>query len=449
MKLNPSNISIIKRLLVGRSNRPLRTILSKLEPHEIATVFSTLNNSENKKLITSLIDLNMAIEALEETPDQLLENLLSLYDDETIAQLLKSAREDQGAAFLTFLSIDRQDKVFEQLPGALAERIQLCLTYPENSAGRLMQTNFFSLPIDLTMGEGLDLVRERAQQESIYYIYCVDTNNRLQGVVSLRQLATSPQDKNISEVIKERIVSVQAEASAEEVARIVSQYNFVALPVVDSHFRLLGIVTVDDVVDIIQEQATAEIYAQAGLQEDDRVYTPVTESVKNRLPWMILNLGLAAVASWVISQFDYILSGNILLASLLNIVAGMGGNTAIQTLTVVARGLSTGDFSFTSYFKAVRKEVLVGVSNGVFTGVTAGVVTYFWKGHLGISVVICVSMVCNSLVAATLGACIPLTLDKIGLDPAAGSGVLVTTLTDIFSFFSFLTLATVGLALFT
>ncbi|HAG90425.1 MAG TPA: magnesium transporter, partial [Bdellovibrionales bacterium] len=192
---------------------------------------------------------------------------------------------------------------------------------------------------------------------------------------------------------------------------------------------------------ILQEQATANIYAQAGLQEGDRVYSNARESLSLRIPWMLINLGLAAIASSVVSLFEDTMSQLIVLASLKNIVAGIGGNTAIQTLTVVTRGMATGDFSFTSHWKAIAKETMVGLSLGVIIGGLAGVLTYFWKGDLLVSIILFVAMMLNSIVASFFGATVPLILKKWKWDPAVASGPLVTMATDIFGFLSFLGLA--------
>ncbi|MCB0357687.1 MAG: magnesium transporter, partial [Bdellovibrionales bacterium] len=281
-----------------------------------------------------------------------------------------------------------------------------------------------------------------------YYIYCVNERHQLAGIISLRQLATAPENKALADIVKEDVVTVFPEEPAEKAAEFVSHYDLIAIPVVSHDRELLGIVTVDDILDIIQEQATAGIYAQAGLQEDDRVFTPARQSINKRIPWMFLNLLLAALASSVVSLFENTMSHLIILASLKNIVAGMGGNTAIQSLTVVTRGLATGDFSFISQTKAIVKEVIVGVTIGIMTGISAGLLTYIWKANLMVSIVICISMIINSFLAAIAGAVVPISLKKMGWDPATGSGVLVTMFTDIISFFSFLGIATLGLKFF-
>jgi magnesium transporter len=262
----------------------------------------------------------------------------------------------------------------------------------------------------------------------------VDENGKLVGVVSLREMATAPANTLLMDLAKKDVVAVTPTTSNEEVSQLVERYNFLAIPVVDND-KILGVITIDDVVDIIQEQATADIYASAGLQEDDRVYSPILFSIKNRLPWMLLNLILASYVSRVVSMFETTMQELIVLATLNNIVAGMGGNTAIQTLTVVTRGLSVGDFNYTSKKKAVLKEAAVGSFNGVIVGLCAGILVYFWKDNLMVSIVICLALILNSFMASTLGTIVPLTLKHFKRDPAAGSGVIVTVLCDCLGIF--------------
>jgi len=448
MKLNASNTSIIKRLLVGRSNRPLRSLLSKIEPADLASLFNSLNQRERRLFFDALMSIDKAQSTLTELPEGQVGPVLASLEDEQIVRLLVYASEADAAYFLIQMSEGRQEDFLSQLETPKQQLVRQFLNYPEDSAGRLMQTEVFCLSSQITASEGLLELRNRAQRESIYYIYCVNEEEQLIGIISLRQLAIAPAGVTLREILKGEVVSVTPGTSKEEVAKLVAHYDFIAIPVVDSTNRLMGIITVDDVVDVIQAQATAEIYAQAGLQEDDRIFTPPLKSIKNRLPWMFLNLFLAAIASTVISAFEETLSQVIFLASLINIVGGMGGNTAIQTLTVVTRGMATGDFAFISHSKALLKETFVGLTIGTLTGLAAGLMVYFWKNNLMVAVVIFISMVLNSLVAATCGALIPMGLKRLNWDPAAGSGVLVTMITDIFSFFSFLGIATLGLRYF-
>ena len=448
MKLNPTNTAIIKRLLVGRSSRPLYGILAKVESPDLAALISTLNPRERRLLLNALRNLGRAHETLMDVPEQQLGDILEEMDEKDLLGLLVYAPEEDAAHFLSQLGEARRVDLLEQMETPKRARIGQFLAYPEDSAGRMMQTKVFSLPVHLNAAEGLEVLRSRAQEESIYYIYCVDEDSRLAGVVSLRALAIAPATTPLSHLIKKEMVTVRPEDDSEEVARIVSHYDFVAIPVVNDNRNLIGLITVDDVLDIIQEQATANLYAQAGLQEDDRVYTSTREKIKKRLPWMFLNLILAALASSVVSLFEDTMSTLIVLASVKNIVAGISGNTAIQTLTVVTRGIATGDFNYISRFKAVVRETTVGLSLGVLTGFACACLVYVWKGSLFVAIVIFVSMVLTSLIAACWGALIPILLQKFDRDPAIGSGVLVTMTTDILSFFSFLGIAALGLRIF-
>ena len=447
MTLNPTNVSIIKRLLVGRNSRPLRAILDRLVPADLASLVGLLNNREVKLLLEALLSIGKASQMLVELPAPQIVAIFRMLDTALTLRVLKMAPEDEVAHLLATLDEIEQKDLLDQLEPAKKHRLQQLLSFPDESAGRMMYSQFFSVPIDLTVNECLEVIRKRAQEISIYYIYCVDETGTLIGVVSLRDLATTPHTTTLVHLAKRDIVTVGPETTTEEVARIVSHYDYVALPVVEQG-KMIGLITIDDVVDIIQDQATANIYASAGLQEDDRVYSPARKSIRNRLPWMMLNLLLAGVASIVISLFEKTMTELIILASLNNIVAGMAGNTAIQALTVVTRGLATGDFSFISKTKGILKEVLVGLTNGVITGVAAGVMVYFWKGIPMVGVVIGISMSINAVIAAAFGSSIPLLLKRFNMDPAAGAGVLVTTLTDIFGFFSFLGLASLGLKYF-
>ena len=304
------------------------------------------------------------------------------------------------------------------------------------------------MPANFTAQQGLELLREKAKEESIYYIYCVSEDNRLTGVVSLRDLATSASDRILSDLAKSEVVSVTPEAPSNEVAHLVSHYDFIAIPVVDRQNHIVGLITVDDVLDIIEEQATADIYATAGLQESDRVYSPIWQKISNRTPWMLLNLVLAASASAVLYMFENVLDEIVLLAVTKNIVTSTSGNTAIQSLTVTTRGAAVNDFQFISQQKALLRETMVGLTMGLLTGAIAGLSIFLWKSSVAygatIGMVMFLSMVMTSIVASAAGAGVPLILKHFKRDPAVGSGVIVTVVTDIFGFFSFLGLATLA-----
>lgn len=447
MKLNATNTAIIKRLLIGRNSRPLLSILSRVEPADLASLITHLNSRETQLMLDALMVIHRISDVLIELPTQHLERLLSEIEDSMLLNLLIYAPEEHAAYLLSVLAAEKQEEILLQLEVPKRQRIRLFLAYPKDSAGRIMQPQVFTIPTSLTAAQAIDYIRGKSQELSIYYLYCVNESNQLIGVVSLRVLATSKAEIPVSELIRRDVVTVKPDTPSKEVARLVAHYDFVAIPVVDESNRLMGVVTVDDILDIVQEEATANIYTQALLQKDDRVYTPAWQSLRNRIPWMVLNLGLAAVASSIVSLFEETMSHLIILASLKNIVAGIGGNTAIQTLTVVTRGLATGDFTFISKAKGILKETIVGSTLGLITGILCALLVYMWKGSLLVSIVICISMILNSFIAALFGALIPLALQRFRWDPAIGSGVIATMITDIFGFVSFLGIASLGLRL--
>ncbi len=447
MRLTTSNISIIRRLLVGRGSRPLRSMLEKLDISELLSLMPVLTAPETRVLIDALEAIGKASELLSKLRDSELERTLDAIDDALLFTIIEKSSVDDVAHFLVHLDEDRKENALERLPSGRRVKVQQFLNYPEDSAGRLMQQDVFSISIDLTVGEALGALREKAEQSSIYYIYGVDDQARLQGVISLRQLALSQPEVGLKKLLSKNLIVVKPTQPASDAAEIITKYGFIAVPVVNDEHRLLGIVTVDEIMDMVQEQATAEVYAQAGLTEDDRVYTPALTSIKKRTPWMFVNLVLAVVASSVVALFEETMSTLIILASLKNIVAGISGNTAIQTLTVVTRGLAIGDFKVIEHKSAIIKEIIVGSTLGLIMGSAAFVLTLIWKQNLMVSCVIFISMFLNSIVASSFGASVPLILKRFDLDPATGSGVIVTMVTDIFSFFSFLGIAALALSL--
>lgn len=452
MKLNTSSTNIVRRLLTGRPSRPLRSLLKRVETADLAALFFQLHAGERKALLDGLINIKRAASVLVQMPESQLKDVLISLDDNVMNSILKTAATHDGAFLLS--NLDDEDRKHVLLQGLDAQQQQLLqqyLNYPEDSAGRMMTTHFFSVPTNITAQEGLDLLRGRSPEDSLYYIYCVNEDHKLVGVISLRMLVTAAPTTPIEKLARKDVVYVTADTPSDKVAKIVSHYDFIAVPVVNHSEEMVGIVTVDDVVDIIQEQAQAEIYARAGLQEDDRVHSPVLFKVKNRLPWMVFNLGLAGVASLVVYQFEGILAEIVLLAVTKNIVASTSGNTAIQCLTVVTRGIASNDFQFTTYLKAFVKEFVAGSIIGLIMGLISGLFLFAFvtndKNSALVGFVMFLSMMLTSIVGACAGAGVPLLLHYFRRDPAVGSGVLVTVITDIFGFFSFLGLASLAMKL--
>lgn len=447
MNTKKTHLNLLKRLLFGRNSRPLESLIEKTSPVEVARLFDSIGDSQLKILFSALLATKKSTLVLLSAPAEKAEQIFNKLKKE---QQIKIFQSSSASEIIQIAKIIKNENLYStlltQLSPGKQQTIQKLLRYPKDSAGRLMSTDIFQIDESLSVKEATNKLKNWATQNSIYYIYCVNQFRKITGVISLRQLIIAPDNELIKNIISiKNIVSINVTQTEHDIAELFTQYNFIALPVIDEDQTFAGIIIIDDVVDLLQEQMTKNIYVQAGLQSDDRIFTPIKLSLKNRLPWMSLNLLLAGIASFVVSLFESTMSQLILLASLKNIVAGLGGNTAIQSLTVVTRGLATGDFNFISKWKVLYKEVTVGLSIGVITGVGAGALTYLWKQNILVGVVIGVSMILNSIIASLLGTSIPIVLKYFGKDPAISSGVVVTTLVDIFSFTSFLGIASLAL----
>jgi len=275
----------------------------------------------------------------------------------------------------------------------------------------------------------------------VFYLYVVDERRHLVGVVSLRRLLLVPPPTPLKRIMTTDLIAVRDDVDQEEVAQQVASYNLLAVPVVDGENKLVGIITVDDVIDVIKDEATEDVFRLAGVSIQDGVLTPPGESLKRRLPWLGVNLFTAFAAAVVVSRFEGMIEQVTALAVLMPIVAGMGGNAATQTLTVIVRGIALGELSFTNARKTLIKEALVGLGNGLALGLVAGVVAWLWQGSPMLGVILGLAMVINMFVAATAGTLIPLGLRALKVDPALASSVFITTLTDVFGFLAFLGLA--------
>ena len=426
-KTDPANLSPDDADFKDLSSLELGQWLAKQNPQDLGDHFDLLKGHENFQ--NSLFDL----------PEATLSEIFKNLEDEDLVKILNDAKLDDATYFLEVLGEDRQEEIVPMLKRPA--KIKLYLAYPVDSCGRAMETDFFTLPIDLTATEALDHIREHAGESQLFYLYCQTTGGKLIGVVSLKQLATAPKKTQLDELVNREVLYVHPEYDIGEAVKIVKRSDLVALPVVNERSRLLGIISVDDLLDEIEEQATADIYKTAGLQEMDSVTMKAHLSYVSRAPWVVLNLFLAVLGSMVIALYEPTIAAMPILAALMPVAAGLGGNTAIQSLTIVTRGLAIGDFDYITYTKATLKEISVGVSLGVTAGLIALLIVYTWKEALFVGVVLGISIVINSFVAAFLGTLVPIIMKSLNKDPAVGSGVLVTTLSDLFCFFSFLSLA--------
>jgi magnesium transporter len=437
----------VKRLVSRGATANLLNLLQKQHPADLAQIFSELQERDRQAAFSLLADRNgrLAMEAVSELGPENGASLLATRSAEDIAKLAQEIPSDDAAALIDYLPEDLSAAVLDLMRPKESGVVENLLEYAERTAGRIMNPNVFALSEDMTVGEAITELQSTRDVEMVFYLYVVDARRHLVGVVSLRRLLLVSPETPLKRIMTADLISARVDMDQEEVAREVAAYNLLAVPVVDEENKLVGIITVDDVIDVIKDEATEDIYRLAGVSSDERAFTPASESLRKRLPWLTVNLATAFVAAGVVYGFtgkQGILSRLPLVAALMPIVAGMGGNAGTQTLTVIVRGIALGELTWSNSRKALVKEVLVGTGNGVVLGALAAVITGVTLHIPMLGVVLGMAMIINMFVAAAAGTLIPLGLRAANIDPALASSVFITTMTDVFGFLAFLGLAT-------
>ncbi len=433
----------LRRLLASGVHSRAERLLAKMAPADIAPLLSDLTRDEIRMVVELLFRRRRAARTLKELPPELLPMVFEAVTDQRLADVIARLEIDDLLEFVEWIPEERRDEILARLPAEKREELDKAQLYPESSAGRVMTTNFVALDEKMTAQEAIDSIRSLGDEvESILYLYVVDEQRCLRGVVPIRRLVAAPPSRPVGQLMIEDPVSVLADADQEEVAELVRRYDLLAAPVTDVDGRMLGVITVDDVIDVITEEATEDMYHLAGLSEEDRIFSPAHESVRKRLPWMLVNLGTCFLAAWVVGLFERTIEQVVALAVFMPVVAGMGGNGGVQALTVITRGIALGEIEFSSGMRAALKELAVGLVIGAVTGLVSAGIAYLYVGNPVMGVALFAAMVITMAVAGLLGAAVPLALKALRLDPALGSGVIVTTFTDVFAFFSFLGIGT-------
>ena len=434
---------ILRRLLASGVNTRAERLLARMAPADIAPLFAGLTHEEVATVVDLLFRQRRAARVLRELPSEMLPEIFDAVSDERLAGVLNRLEIDDLLEMVEWIPEERRAEVIGRLPESVRADLEKAELYPESSAGRVMQTSFASLDEKMTAQEAIESLRARADDdESILYLYVVDDQRALRGVVPIRRLVSAPPARLIHDLMIPDPVSVMPDSDQEDVAQIVARYDLLAVPVTDIDGRMLGVITVDDVIDVITEEATEDMYHLAGLSEADRVFSPARTSVRKRLPWMLVNLGTAFLAAWVVGLFERTLEQVVALAIFMPVVAGMGGNGGVQALTVITRAIALGEIEFSSGMRAALKELAVGLVLGGITGVVSAAIAYATVGNPAMGLALFLSMVITMAGAGLMGATVPLLLKAVHQDPALGAGVIVTTFTDVFGFFSFLGIGT-------
>jgi magnesium transporter len=437
----------IARAIHGAETPFLREVVAELHEADLGDLIAALEPHDRVSLV-ELTGTDFDFSALNEVDDSVREEILEELEPETVAEGVRELQSDDAVELLEGLDEADQEEILDKLPATERVALERSLEYPENSAGRRMQTEFIAVPPDWTVGQAIDHMRDTPNlPDRFYEIYAVDKAQHWQGAVSLDALLRSRRPVPLADLIDEDRRRVSVLDDQEEVARLFGKYNLVAAPVVDTENRLVGVITVDDVVDVIEEEADEDLKALGGVTSDEELSDSVWTIAKGRFNWLLVNLATAFLASSVLGLFEGQLEKMVALAVLAPIVASQGGNAATQTMTVAVRALATRELGANNAVRVVMREGLVGLVNGLAFAVITGIAAVLWFKIPALGVVIGLAIVCNLVAGALGGILIPMVLERVRADPAVASGTFVTTITDVVGFFSFLGIATLWFGL--
>ena len=411
--------------------------LKDLHPSDVANLIENLPEETRVKLI-EMESFNIAPEIFIELNESIQSEVLQLLSNDSIANIVKRLESDNAVAILENLELEKKNSILDKLPPKDRFLLEEGLSYPEDSAARIMQREFTAIPSDWTVGQTIDYLRESKDlPQEFLEIFIVDNDFKPIGIVPSSRVLRTARDSKMSLIMREMPVLISVNMDKEEVGHTFENYNLVSAGVVNKNNKLVGMITADDVVTVVQEEAEEDVLRLAGVG-DEEITDSVFVKTKRRFNWLLVNLGTALLASWVISIFGAEIEKVVALAFLMPIVASMGGNAGMQTLAVTIRAIATKELSSSNINKIIGKEFLIGVLNGIIFAIITGAVVQLWFKQIDLAIIIAASMVLNMIVAGLFGILIPVTLKKMKIDPALAYSVFVTTVTDVIGFLSFL-----------
>ncbi|MEH2275838.1 MAG: magnesium transporter [Nostoc sp.] len=425
----------------------LKWDLNRLQPVDVGEYITQLPKKE-RAIAFRLLNKGQAIDVFEYLPTEVQQELINSLHDVQVVHLVEAMSPDERAELFDELPAGVIKRLLQELSPEQRQATATILGYPEGTAGRVMTTEYVRLRQGLTVGEALSKIRRQDEdKESIYYAYVTDDNRTLVRVVSLRQLLFTFPDVFIKDISSDRVIKVRTETPQEEVARIMQRYDLIAIPVVDREDRLVGIVTIDDVMDILEEEATEDIQKLAGVGGDEAALSSPLLTIRNRLPWLLGIMALYIGAASAIAPFQSVIAAVPVLAVIMPIFSNTGGTVGIQSLTVTIRGLGVGEVTPKDTLKILRKELLAGLATALVLATTMILLSLIWARpqERWVALIAGIVMATNTIVAVTLGTLLPMALKRLKLDPALVSGPLVTTMLDTIGFLTFLTLISFAL----
>ncbi len=419
-------------------------ILEPLHPADVAHLIEQLDGRDRRDFLR-VWPGGIEGDVLSELDDNLREEVIDSLNQEELAEAVRDLESDDVVDLIEDLDDQQTEAVLEALDDTERALVEQALAYPEESAGRHMQVELVRAPAHWNVGEAIDFLRSGIElPDQFYHIILVDPRMKPVGYVTLGRVLSADRNTPLKEILEDTFRTFHVAQDVEEVAQAINHYHMITAPVVDNDDRLIGVITIDDAMVFLEEEAEEDILRLAGVG-DGSLSDRVIETTRQRLPWLAVNLVTAILASMVIAMFEDTISALVALAVLMPIVASMGGNAGTQSLTVAVRALATRDLTDANVWRVIRREVLVGLVNGVIFAVIVGAVGYIWFGSLTLGLVIAAAMVINMVVAGFAGTGVPILLEKLGIDPALASGAFVTTVTDVVGFFAFLGLAALWL----
>lgn len=435
----------VRLALAAGDQARLKALFEPLHPADIADLLEQVSGAERREILVLAAD-EISGEVLSELDEGLRDEFINFLPQEQLADAIRDLESDDVVDLLEDLGEPQQEAVLDALEGADRLAAEQALAYPEHSAGRLMQREVVSAPEHWSTGQAIDFLRNADRlPEQFYHVVLVDPRHRPSGYVTLGKIMSSPRTTPLTDIAEDSFRAIPVMQDEGDVAYAFNQYHLISAPVVDENERLVGMITIDDAMIVLDEEHEEDILRLAGVTGEESLSDRTWVIAKQRFPWLLVNLLTAILASLVIAQFESTISVIVALAVLMPIVASMGGNAGTQSLTVAVRALATRDLTSSNALRVVGREALAGLLNGLAFAVIMGVVGVIWFGIPLLGVVIAMAMVVNLVVAGLAGVLVPITLERLGFDPALASGTFVTTVTDVVGFFVFLGLASVVL----
>jgi magnesium transporter len=432
----------LKKLILSGTRNEIKEVLENIHPADILDILHDEEDENIKEILDHLPNDVIGDIIDEEDDEELSYEWLKLFSKYKQRQILSEVPADTITDMIGELEEDQKNEILRLLNEEDKTDVTDLLKYDPDSAGGIMNTDYIDIHARNTVKKTLEFLQTNKEEDTTYYLYVVDKDNVLKGVVSLADIATSPFDTPMMDIINPNVISILYSEDQEEVAKTFSKYGFIMMPVIDEQDHLLGVIDFDDVMDVIEEESTEDINLLGGVSSEERVDSTVLESFKNRNPWLFVNLITAIMAASVVNMFSGTIAKVVILATINPIITGMGGNSGTQALTIVVRGLSLGEIEKGEGFKILRKEFCVGILNGITIGIVVALGSWLFAGNPWFGVVAGLAMFLNLTVSCIAGYFVPVVLNRLHIDPALASSVFVTTFTDMFGFFAFLGLAT-------